>query len=80
MGETVFRALTATAIANVDRVRVRRGTGTLEISFDTPRRVSLGPETTTTYGWSPRTRPLFVRVAAGALPATVALTTTFRTL
>jgi len=80
MGETMFRPLTATAITNVDRVRVRRGTGTLEISFDTPRRVSLGPETTTTYGWSPRTRPLFVRVAAGALPATVALTTTFRTM
>lgn len=41
--------------------------------------IDAGPETTTTYSWSPRTRPLFVRVAAGALPATVAFTTTFRT-
>lgn len=68
-GATSFAALSTTPVTNVDEVRVHRGTGTIAISFDAPRRVWLGPETQGSYQWTPRTRPLFVRLASGALAA-----------
>ncbi|MBX7193486.1 MAG: hypothetical protein K1X94_15630 [Sandaracinaceae bacterium] len=79
-GDASFRPLTGPSIADVDVVRVHRGTGTLEIAFDAPRAVSLGAEMAGSYGWTPRTRSLLVRVASGALPASVSFATTFRAL